>query len=69
MRDELFRCLRRAMSFDVVGARKKLSIHWPNMSRDEIGILQVANPDSAIVALCDQIDEAITVARLNVKRG
>jgi hypothetical protein len=55
------------MRFDIVRARDELSIDRPDASRDQVGVLKIANPDRAIETLRDEIDEAITVAGMDVE--
>lgn len=38
-------------------------------SCDQVGVLEIANPYRTVVTLCDEIDEAIAVAGLDVQLG
>ena len=48
MVDELLRRLGGAMRFDIVRARDQLSMDRPDVSRDQVGVREVADPDRAI---------------------
>ena len=67
--DELFGCCRRPMRFDVVGACDELSIDRADAPCDQVGVLEIAHPYRAIVALPDEIDEAVAVGSLDMQLG
>lgn len=67
MVDEFLRCLGGTMRFDIVRARHQLSIDRPDASCDQVGVLEIANPDSTIETLCYEIDEAITVGGMDLE--
>lgn len=57
------------MRLDIVRTRDELPIDPADASCDQVGVLKIANPYRTIVALRDEIDEAIAVAGLNLKLG
>ena len=57
------------MGLDVVRAGEKLPIDGTDAPCDQIGVLKMANSYRAIISFCDEIDEAITVAGLDLKMG
>lgn len=57
----------RPVRLDIVWARDELSIDWPDALRDQVGVLKVSASDRAIETLCNQVNEAIAVAGVNVK--
>ncbi len=67
MSEELIWRLRGTMRFDVVGACYKLAKDRPNASCNQVGIREVANPDRAIEALCDEVNEAVGVRCMDVE--
>jgi len=69
MGDELVQRLRSAVRLNIVRARDKLPVNRPDASRDQVGVLEIADPDGAIESLGNQIDEAITVGGMDVKPG
>ncbi len=69
MSDELLRRFGRPMRLDVVRARDELPIDRSDASCDQVGVLKIANPYRTIVTLCDEIDEAITVAGVDLELG
>lgn len=69
MSDELLRRFGRPMRLDVVRARDELPIYGADASCDQVGVLKIAYPYRTIVTLCDEIDEAITVAGVDLQPG
>jgi hypothetical protein len=69
MSDEFLRRLGRPMRLDVVRAGDELPIEWSDASCDQVGVLKIANPYRTIITLCDEIDEAITVAGVDLEPG
>ncbi len=69
MSDEFLRRLGRPMRLDVGRTRDELPMDWSDASCDQVRVLKVANPDRTIVPLRDQINEAITVAGVDVQLG
>ncbi|MDQ0138310.1 hypothetical protein J2T08_006255 [Neorhizobium galegae] len=69
MSDEFIRRLGRPMRPDVVRARDELPVDWSDASCDQVGVLKIANPYRTIIAFRDEIDEAITVARVDLELG
>lgn len=69
MSDELLRRFGRPMRLDVVRARDKLPIDRSDASCDQVGVLKIAKSYRTIITLCDEIDEAITVAGVDVELG
>lgn len=69
MGDELLRRFRRPMRFDIVRTRDELPINRSDTSCDQVGVLKIADPDRAIITLCDDIDETVAVAGVDVKLG
>lgn len=65
--DEFLRCFGRTMRLNVIRARDELSVDRPDASCDQVGVLEIANPDSAIETLCDEINEAIAVGGMDVE--
>jgi hypothetical protein len=55
------------MRFNIVRARDELSIDRPDASCDQVGVLEIANPDSTIETLCDEINEAIAVGGMDLE--
>lgn len=55
------------MRFDIVRARDQLPMDGPDMSCDQVRVLQIAKPDRTIETLCDEINKAITVIGMNVE--
>ena len=67
MIDQVVRRLGRTVRLDVVRARDKLGVDRANAPCDQIGVLQITHPNGAIVALGDEVNEAITVASLHMQ--
>lgn len=59
--------LGRSMCGNIVRAREEIPIYRSDASRDQIGVLEVADPDRTVIALRYQIDEAIRIAGLDVE--
>lgn len=57
----------RPVRLDIAWARDELSMDWPDALRDQVGVLKVSASDRAIETLCNQVNEAIAVASVNVK--
>ncbi|VIO69637.1 hypothetical protein CI1B_28450 [Bradyrhizobium ivorense] len=67
MSDELVQRLRDTVRLDIVRARDKFSVDPSDTSRDQVGVLKIADPNGAIESLGNDIDEAITIGSVNVK--
>ena len=67
MRNEVVRRLGGTMRCDIVRAGDQFSIDGPDVSRDQVGVRKIANPDGAIETFCDEINEAITVDAMDVE--
>lgn len=66
---EFLRRLGRPMRLDVVRARDELPIDWSDAFCDQVEVLKVANPYRTIITLCNEIDEAIAVAGVDLELG
>lgn len=55
------------MRLDIARTRDELPVDQADASRDQVGVLKIANPYRTVVTLSDEIDEAIAVAGLDVK--
>jgi hypothetical protein len=67
MRDEFVRRLGGTMRCDIVRAGDQFSIDRPDVSRDQVGVRKITNPDRAIETFGDEINEAITVDAMDVE--
>ncbi|MEY9998996.1 hypothetical protein ABIA18_000794 [Sinorhizobium fredii] len=69
MGDQFLRLFRGTMRFDVIRARDQFPVDRPDASCDQVRVLKIANPYRTIITLRDQINEAITVAGVDVELG
>src|SRR3546814_1849511 len=69
MADDFVRRLGHPIRADIVRACDEPARDRPDISGDQVGILEVADPYRAIITLRDEIDEAIAVVGLNLKFG
>ncbi|MNN64975.1 hypothetical protein D3C81_1804500 [compost metagenome] len=64
---QFVRGFRGAVRFDVVGACDELGVDRADTPRDQVGVLQITHANGAIIALGNQVNEAIAVAGLHVQ--
>ena len=67
MRNELLGRLRRAMRLDIARTGDELPVDWSDPPCEQVGVLEIADPYRTIVTLRDEIDEAITIAGVDVE--
>lgn len=67
MGGELLWGLRRPMRLDIVRACDQLPVDTTDASCDQAGVLKIADPYRTVVALRNEVDEAIAVAGLDVE--
>ena len=67
MGDQFLRLLRGTMGFDIARTRNQFALDGANAACNQVGVLQVAEPYWAVVALCDEINKAIAGAGLDMQ--